>query len=80
LLSLLLIAEKIRERIEKDDFLSQLKNIKVTASFGLTAITTEDTVNSLLDSPGQALYKAKENGKTKFFAFEKKVFFFIQLT
>jgi diguanylate cyclase (GGDEF)-like protein len=61
------ITEKIRTHIEKDDFLSQLKNMKVTASFGLTTITTQDTVDSLLDRADQALYKAKENGKNQVF-------------
>lgn len=35
------IAEKIRAHIEKDEVLSQLTNIKVTASFGLTTITAQ---------------------------------------
>ncbi|ABM03656.1 diguanylate cyclase [Psychromonas ingrahamii 37] len=61
------ITEKIRAHIEKDSFLSQLKNMKVTASFGLTTITTQDTLDSLLERADQALYKAKENGKNQVF-------------
>lgn len=59
------ITEKIRAHIETDEVLSQLTNIKVTASFGLTTNTSQDTVDSLLNRADQALYKAKENGKNK---------------
>jgi len=59
------ITEKIRAHIEKDEVLSQLTNIKVTASFGLTTITVQDTVDSLLNRADQALYKAKEKGKNQ---------------
>jgi len=61
------ITEKIRAHIEKDALLSQLTNIKVTvtASFGLTTLTAQDTLDSLLNRADQALYKAKEKGKNQ---------------
>ena len=60
-----IIAEKLRKNIEKDEVLHQLINHKVTASFGLTTLNAQDTIDSLLKRADEALYEAKGNGKNQ---------------
>ncbi len=51
--------------IEKDEVLHQLINQNITASFGLTTLNAQDTMDSLLKRVDDALYEAKENGKNQ---------------
>ena len=59
------IAEKLREQIETDIFLHQITNQTVTASFGLTNVKSDDTIDTILNRVDTALYKAKGSGKNK---------------
>ena len=63
--SALSITEKIRLNIEKDALLFQLANGRVTASFGLTKLKQQDTIDSFINRADEGLYKAKENGKNR---------------
>lgn len=60
-----LISEKLRKGIEEDEFLRQTSAQRVTASFGLTSVTPEDSVDTLLKRVDGALYEAKSSGKNQ---------------
>jgi len=60
-----IIAEKLREQIETDILLHQITNQTVTASFGLTNVNADDTIDTILKRVDDALYKAKDSGKNK---------------
>ena len=57
-----LLAEKIRISIEIYKF-SKIKNL--TASFGVSSFTQDDTKESLIKKADNALYKAKEMGRNR---------------
>lgn len=59
------IAEKLRTQIETDILLHQITNQTVTASFGLTNVNVDDTIDTILKRADNALYKAKASGKNK---------------
>lgn len=59
------ISEKLRKDIEEDEFLHQSSAQKVTASFGLTSVTSEDNIDTLLKRVDKALYEAKNSGKNQ---------------
>ena len=63
------IAEKLRTHIEKDEFLHQLTNKNITASFGLTMLNEQDTMDSLFKRADDALHEAKRNGKNQVICF-----------
>jgi diguanylate cyclase (GGDEF)-like protein/PAS domain S-box-containing protein len=58
----ILLAEKIRKRVESFDFQS-VGNI--TACFGVATFMNEDTKETLIKKSDIALYKAKANGRNK---------------
>ncbi|MGA1931565.1 diguanylate cyclase [Arcobacter sp. YIC-464] len=57
------VAEKIRVAIEDKEFSS--KNLKLTASFGISSLKEGDDENSLLTRTDEALYEAKKTGRNK---------------
>ncbi|WP_456382143.1 diguanylate cyclase [Persephonella sp.] len=64
------VAERLRKIIENRDIKIPVdedgeKKIQVTASFGVTEIREDDTVESLLIRADEAMYKAKKSGKNK---------------
>jgi polar amino acid transport system substrate-binding protein len=60
----LALAEKIREEIEKYDF-----GIKtLTASFGVSEYSENDSIEKLIKRADDALYKAKKEGKNRVFS------------
>lgn len=60
-----LIAEKIRASIEIDTALHKLVGHSVTASFGLTAILEQDSIDSAIKRVDDAMYQAKKEGKNR---------------
>lgn len=60
-----IMAEKLRKSLEEDPMLYALTEHLITASFGLTEIQKEDTVDTLLQRVDDALYKAKASGKNR---------------
>jgi two-component system, cell cycle response regulator len=60
------VAEKIRESIAKHKF-TEL-NIDITASFGVSQMNEEDSVDTLISKSDKNLYEAKNSGKNKVIA------------
>ncbi len=63
-----LVAERIRDKIEKADF--NLKEViyKITVSIGIASYRRGDTIESFMERADGALYKAKERGKNSIFS------------
>ncbi|WP_457638670.1 diguanylate cyclase [Persephonella sp.] len=64
------VAERLRKIIENRDIKIKTdqkedRKIRVTASFGVTEIRDEDTVESILMRADEAMYKAKRTGKNR---------------
>lgn len=60
------IAERMRKSIENKTFEFEGKNIKLTASFGISFMNDYDkNVNDLIRKADQNLYKAKNQGRNK---------------
>lgn len=60
-----LTAEKLRGLFETDSKLTELVGAKVTASFGLTNVSSHDKIFDALKHVDDAMYKAKEDGKNR---------------
>jgi len=58
-----LVAERVRTLIEQYAFEFNGKNIAVTASIGIAALGSRDTVTRLFNKADAALYQAKSNGR-----------------
>lgn len=58
----LVLAEKLRQLCEEHDFGDGLK---VTASFGVTQLRADETVDLFIGRADQALYLAKSNGRNR---------------
>jgi diguanylate cyclase len=63
------VAERLRKVIENREIKINVegkeKKLHITASFGVTEIKEDDTVESLLMRADEAMYKAKKKGKNK---------------
>ncbi|MBK3331674.1 diguanylate cyclase [Persephonella atlantica] len=62
------IAERLRRIIENREIKVEsngLKKLKITASFGVTEVKDDDTVESVLMRADEAMYRAKKKGKNK---------------
>lgn len=61
-----LLAEKIRQNIEKDEISYEGKELKVTVSSGLASFPDDAmTKKGLIDKADQALYRAKHDGRNR---------------
>ncbi len=56
------VADSLRERIERYDFVNKCK---ITASFGIVSIDKNDNAYSIEKRVDDALYRAKENGRNR---------------
>jgi len=63
--SALIVANNIRQIIEKSAFNSNGKKISITISCGITQLTENDTAESTFNRADEALYKAKKNGRNQ---------------
>ena len=61
----LLLAEKIRKRIEQQSYSYEGKSLHIAVSIGLTVLQSEDTLHSLLARADHALYRAKQSGRNQ---------------
>lgn len=61
----LILAERMREKTEQISISSPLGEIKFTASFGVTAITSPINFEDSLKAVDKAMYKAKELGRNQ---------------
>ncbi len=59
------IAERLRSAIENRTFSTLEDEIKATASFGVTSVREDDTIDTIFARVDKALYKAKKEGKNK---------------
>ncbi len=60
------VAEKIRQTIEKIEFLYRQETVRITVSIGISQIKQgEDTHSGLFERADLAMYKAKENGRNQ---------------
>lgn len=59
------IAKKLKEKLESDLLLTKLVNKPVTASFGVTKIEDEQSIDSAIIRVDNAMYEAKNSGKNK---------------
>lgn len=59
-----IIAERIREAVEKSEFIYKNERIHFTISIGVS-FYSGDTVEALIERSDSALYKAKENGRNQ---------------
>ena len=62
-----LIAEKIREKICKIDV---VEGVRVSASFGVTEIEPEDSLDELVERADKCLYQAKKAGRNQVRSFK----------
>ncbi len=60
----LIVAEKLRENIEKS-ILTTNKSINITTSFGVADFKEKDTIATFLKRVDEALYEAKDTGRNK---------------
>ena len=59
------VAERIRQSLEGSLCHCEGKNIKVTASIGLSQLEDDDNQHLLFDKADKALYRAKEQGRNQ---------------
>ncbi|NNJ91242.1 MAG: diguanylate cyclase [Gammaproteobacteria bacterium] len=59
------IVERYRFAIEAVSHESAIGKFNVTASFGISELTKQDSVNSLLEKADRLLYRAKKNGRNR---------------
>jgi len=57
----LILAEKLRKKIEEHDF----DGINITISFGVTELKIDDNADTLINRADEALYKAKNKGRNR---------------
>lgn len=57
------VAEKFRKSVENHAVRDEKNSYKVTASFGVSILRQDDTVDSLIKRADDALYKSKESGR-----------------
>ncbi len=62
----MMVAERIRQTIEKIEFLYKKETVRVTVSIGVSCIKEGDkSPTDLFDRADMAVYKAKENGRNQ---------------
>lgn len=61
----LLLAEKLRAKIEQTQYHHDDQTFNITISIGLHQIVENDTINKAISQADSNLYKAKENGRNR---------------
>jgi diguanylate cyclase (GGDEF)-like protein len=59
------VTEKLKSLIENDYILKNLNESFITASFGLSMLKKEDTIDDLVNRADMAMYESKNNGKNR---------------
>ncbi len=60
-----LIAERIRQTIEKNTLAYAMQTLQLTASLGVSTLLGNDTVQNLINRADNAMYQAKEQGRNR---------------
>ncbi len=62
-----IVAERIRQVVDKTDFIFKGQHIPITISLGVAALpdTPADSVEDLIEAADQALYRAKDGGRNQ---------------
>ena len=58
--------ERLRKRVENNNFNFKNQQIKVTISIGISSKTDFEKASEMFDNADKALYKAKESGRNKY--------------
>lgn len=64
------VAEKIRKLVEDNGIEVEGKKIDITVSLGLSELSENDDINTLIKRADTALYKAKETGRNRSVAYK----------
>ncbi len=57
------VAKRLKKAIENRVFTTPKEEIRLTASFGVTGVKKDDTLETIFDRADKALYRAKQEGK-----------------
>lgn len=61
----LIVAEKLRKKIEESPFNFKKEPVQITVSFGISEIIEGESIDEVFNRADKALYKAKENGRNQ---------------
>ncbi len=61
----MLVCDRIRREIEREDFVIERKKVGITTTIGLAELHQEDTLDTLIKRADIALYQGKKTGKNK---------------
>ncbi|MNB90033.1 Response regulator PleD [compost metagenome] len=59
------IAEKIRQHVERQPYAYNGNRLQLTVSIGLTTLQPDDTLHTLLSRADHAMYRAKQSGRNR---------------
>ena len=59
------LAERIRENIQNHQFVFQEHKITITVSIGITSVSKNDSIFSIIERADEALYEAKHKGRNR---------------
>jgi diguanylate cyclase (GGDEF)-like protein len=59
------IAEKIRQHVERQPYAYNGHRLQLTVSIGLTTLQPDDTLHTLLSRADHAMYRAKQSGRNR---------------
>jgi len=60
-----IVAERLRNAIANRNFATPEGEIRLTASFGVTGVRRDDTIDTIFTRVDRALYRAKQEGKNR---------------
>ena len=61
----LIVAEKLRKKIEESPFNFKKEPVQITVSFGISEIVEGESIDEVFNRADKALYKAKESGRNQ---------------
>jgi len=59
------VMERVRTSLESTEFVTRRRKIRVTASFGISELHLNSTIESWIEQADKALYRAKEQGRNR---------------